>query len=335
MSILFERLRGSFDVKRGVMLAVTLLSGIIFTTGVQAQAYPSKPLRIIVPFAAGGPLDTVARIVGQRMSTNMGQSVNIDNRPGAGAILGAEVAAKAPADGYTLLVAVINYTVLPAMGNPLPYDLWRDFAPVSMGVAYPIIVVANPGVPVNSLKDLVAYAKANPGKLSYGSAGTGGGTHLAGELLKGLVGIDIVHIPYKGSAPAMTDLLGGQVQLMFADPPTALPQVKAGKVKALAVAQSARSALAPDIPSATEAGFPAYDAYSWGGFVVPAATPADIVARLNREIVGAMNTPETRDALLARGAEPHPSTPEQFAAFMRAETTKWAKVVKDSNIKAD
>lgn len=300
-----------------------------------AQAYPSKAIRIIVPFAAGGPLDTVARLIGQRVSTNIGQPVVIENRPGAGAAIGAEAAKAAAPDGYTVLVAPINYTVVPATGAPVPYDLFRDFAAVSMGIAYPIIVVANPSVPVSSLKELVAYAKANPGKLAFGSAGTGGGTHLAGELLNGLVGIKLTHVPYKGSAPAMTDLLGGQVQLMFSDPPTALPQIRAGKVKALAVAQAQRTPLAPDILSASEAGFPAYEAYSWGGFVVPAATPKDIIASLNRQITGAMNAPDLRDQLIARGAEPRPSTPEAFDAFLRAETAKWAKVVKDSNIKAD
>lgn len=300
-----------------------------------AQSFPSKPIRFIVPFPPGGPVDAVARIVGQRVSQSTGQAVTVENRAGAGGIVGAEYSAKAAADGYTVFVCAIHHSVLPSIHAKLPYDFWRDFVPVSMGATFPIVVVANPSVPVNSLKDLIAYARANPGKLSYGSSGNGGGTHLAGELFKTLAGVDILHVPYKGSAPAMTDVLGGQVQLMFADGPTAVPQVKGGKVKALAVAQAKRSALVPDVPNAGEAGLPGYDAYSWAGFVAPAGTPAEVVARLNAEIVKALSAPDMRDALLTRGAEPQPGTPEQFAAFVRAEMTKWARVVREANIKVD
>ena len=300
-----------------------------------AQSYPSKPIRFIVPFPPGGPVDAVARIVGQRVSQSVGQAVTVENRAGAGGIVGAEIAAKAPADGYTVFVCAIHHSVLPSINAKLPYDFWRDFVSVGMGATFPIVVVANPSVPVGSLKELIAYAKANPGKLSYGSSGNGGGTHLAGELFKTLARVDILHVPYKGSAPAMTDVLGGQVQLMFADGPTAVPQVKGGKVKALAVAQSKRSALVPEVPSATEAGLAGYDAYSWTGFVAPAGTPPEIIQRLNAEIVKALSAPDMRDALLTRGAEPHPGSPDQFSAFVRAEMTKWAKVVREANIKAD
>ncbi len=312
-----------------------ILAGLAIAGTAAAQSYPSKPIRFIVPFPPGGPVDAVARIVGQRVSLSVGQPVTVENRAGAGGIVGAEIAAKAPADGYTVFVCAIHHSVLPSIHAKLPYDFWRDFVPLSMGTTFPIVVVANPSMPVSTLKDLIAYAKANPGKLSYGSSGNGGGTHLAGELFKTLAGVDILHVPYKGSAPAMTDLLGGQVQLMFADGPTAVPQVKGGKVKALAVAQSRRSALVPDVPSATEAGLPGYDAYSWAGFVAPTGTPPEIVQRLNAEIVKALSAPDMREAMLARGAEPQPGTPEQFAAFVRAEMAKWAKVVREANIKAD
>ncbi len=314
---------------------VSFFAALAVAGGAAAQSYPSKPIRFIVPFPPGGPVDAVARIVGQRISQSTGQAVTVENRAGAGGIVGAEIAAKAPADGYTVFVCAIHHSVLPSINAKLPYDFWRDFVSVGMGATFPIVVVANPSVPVNSLKELIAYAKANPGKLSYGSSGNGGGTHLAGELFKTLAGVDILHVPYKGSAPAMTDVLGGQVQLMFADGPTAVPQVKGGKVKALAVAQSKRSALVPDVPNAGEAGLPGYDAYSWAAFVAPAGTPPEIVQRLNAEIVKALSAPDMREAMLARGAEPQPGTPEQFTAFMRGEMTKWAKVVREANIKAD
>jgi tripartite-type tricarboxylate transporter receptor subunit TctC len=316
-------------------IAAAFLAALAFAATAAAQSFPSKPIRFIVPFPPGGPVDAVARIVGQRVSQSVGQPVTVENRAGAGGIVGAEIAAKAPADGYTVFVCAIHHSVLPSINAKLPYDFWRDFVSVGMGATFPIVVVANPSVPVHSLKELIAYAKANPGMLSYGSSGNGGGTHLAGELFKTLAGVDILHVPYKGSAPAMTDVLGGQVQLMFADGPTAVPQVKGGKVRVLAVAQSRRSALVPEVPSANEAGLPGYDAYSWTGFVAPAGTPADVVLRLNAEIVKALSAPDMREALLTRGAEPHPGTPEQFTTFVRAEMSKWAKVVREANIKAD
>ena len=316
-------------------MIIAFLATLAFAGTAAAQSFPSKPIRFIVPFPPGGPVDAVARIVGLRVSQSTGQPVLVENRAGAGGIVGAELAAKAPADGYTVFVCAIHHSVLPSIHAKLPYDFWRDFVSVGMGATFPIVVVANPSVPVTTLKELIAYAKANPGKLSYGSSGNGGGTHLAGELFKTLAGVDILHVPYKGSAPAMTDVLGGQVQLMFADGPTAVPQVKGGKVKALAVAQSKRSALVPDVPNAGEAGLPGYDAYSWTGFVAPAGTPPDVVQRLNAEIVKALSAPDMREALLTRGAEPHPGTPEEFTSFVRAEMTKWAKVVRQANIKAD
>lgn len=303
--------------------------------GALAQTYPERPIRLVVPFPPGGPVDAVARLVGQRMAQSIGQPVTVENRAGAGGIVGAEHAARAAADGYTVFVCSIGHAVLPSLNPQLPYDFVRDFVPVAMGAVFPIVVVVNPSLPVSTLGDLLAHAKANPGRLSYGSAGNGGGTHLAGELFKTLTGTDILHVAYKGSAPAMTDVLGGQVQLMFADGPTAVPQVLGGKVRALAVAQSSRSPLLPQVPTASESGLPGYEAYSWTGFLVPAGTAPNIVQRLNAEIVKAMSAPEARDALLARGAEPRPGTPDEFSSFIRSEMSKWAKVVRDANIKAD
>jgi len=300
-----------------------------------AQSYPTKPVRFIVPFPPGGPVDATARAITFKLSEYWKQQAIVDNRAGAGGIVGAEVAAKSPADGYTVFVCSIHHSVLPSLRSDLSYNIEKDFAPVTFATAFPIILVAHPSVQSKSVKELVAYARANPGKLSYGSAGNGGVTHLAGELFKDIAKVDLLHVPYKGSAPAMTDLLGGQVQLMFSDGPTALPQIKGGKVRALAVGSPKRSALVPDLPTIAESGLAGYDAYSWSGIVVPAATPKEIVAKLNADIVKALNDPEVKKRLLENGAEAMPGTPDQFAKTLRSEITKWGKVVKAANIKAD
>lgn len=317
-------------------MRTTLTIVLAFVASVAAaQTQVSRPIRFIVPFPAGGPVDLVARMVGQRVSSTLGQQVVVENRAGAGGVVGADFAAKQAADGSNVFLCSIHHTALPAMSNQLPYDFSRDFTAVAMGTTFPIIVVAHPSLPVSSLKELSTYARANAGKLTYASAGNGGGTHLAAELFKSLTKVDMVHVPYKGSAPAMTDVLGGQVPLMFADGPTALPQVRGKRVRALGVAQATRSGLAPDIPSAAENGFPTYDAYSWTGFAVPAATPKDVIARLSGEISRALSASDLKESLMARGAEPKPGTPEQFSAFIRAELTKWAKVVQTAGIRAD
>ena len=300
-----------------------------------SQTYPTKPVRFVVPFPPGGPVDATARAITFKLTEYWKQQVIVENKAGAGGIVGAEHAAKSPADGYTVFVCSIHHSVLPSLRSDLSYNIEKDFAPVTFATQFPIILVAHPSVQAKSVKDLVAYAKANPGKLSYGSAGNGGGTHLAGELFKDIAHVDLLHVPYKGSAPAMTDLLGGQVQLMFSDGPTALPQMKGGKVRALAVGSPKRSALAPDVPTMAEAGLAGYDAYSWSGIVVPAATPKEIVAKLNADIVKALNDPDVRKRLLENGAEAMPGTPDQFAKTLRSEIVKWGKVVKAANIKAD
>ncbi|HTO51143.1 MAG TPA: tripartite tricarboxylate transporter substrate binding protein [Burkholderiales bacterium] len=310
-----------------------LLAGAALPTF--AQTYPGKPVRFIVPFPPGGPVDTTARGFTHKLSEYWGQQAIVDNRAGAGGIVGAEIAAKSPADGYTVFVCSIHHSVLPGLKPGLPYDIEKDFVPVTFAAMFPIILVAHPSVPAKTIPELIAYAKKNPGKLAFGSAGTGGGTHLAGELFKAQAGVDLLHVPYKGSAPAMTDLLGGQVQLMFSDAPTALPHMKSGRVRALGVASPKRSPLAPDLPTISESGVKGYEAYSWAGVVAPAGTPAPIVAKLNADISKALSQPDVKQRLFEEGAEAMPTTPEQFGKMLKAEIAKWTKVVKDANIKAD
>lgn len=297
--------------------------------------FPNGPVRLIVPFPPGGPVDVTARALAQRLTEIWGAQVTVENRGGGNSVIGAEVAARAAPDGHTIFVGAIHQSVLPGFGNKLPYDIERDFTPVMFGAQFPIILCAHPSVPAANVRELVKYAKANPGKLAFSSAGNGGGTHLAGELFKEKAGVFMLHIPYRGSAPAMTDLLAGQVQLMFSDGPTALPHVKTGRVKALAVGSPKRSALVPDLPTMIEAGVPGYEAYSWAGVWVPAATPRDIVAKINADTVKAFSDPATKERLLGQGAEVSPGTPEQFGAFVKGEMTKWAAVIKRAGIKPD
>jgi tripartite-type tricarboxylate transporter receptor subunit TctC len=301
----------------------------------QGVSFPTKPLTLIVPFPPGGPVDVTGRAIGQGLSRIWGQSVVVDNRAGAGGILGAQIAAKATADGHTVFICSIHHSVLPSLKPSVGYDVEKDFVPVSFAAMFPVILVAHPSLPAKTVPELIAYARANPGKLSFSSAGNGGGTHLAGELFKSLAGVDLLHVPYKGSAPAMTDLLGGQVQLMFADAPTALPQIAGGGVRALGVASPQRSSLAPDLPTIAESGLPGYDAYSWAGVMARAGTSREVVATLNAGVVQALGEPETKEGLLKAGAEAMPGTPEEFGKFFKAEMVKWARVVHDANIEAD
>jgi tripartite-type tricarboxylate transporter receptor subunit TctC len=312
----------------GALLAATALPAL-------AQSYPAKPVRFIVPFPPAGPVDTTARAFTQKLSAYWSQQALVENRAGAGGIIGAEAAAKSAGDGYTFFVGSIHHSVLPSLNPKLPYNIEKDFVPVTFAAQFPIILVAHPSVPAQTVQELIAYAKKNPGKLAFGSAGNGGGTHLAGELFKSMAGVDLLHVPFKGSAPAMTDLLGGQVQLMFSDAPTALPHIKSGRVRALGVGSPKRSALVPDVPTIAESGVKGYDAYSWAGVFAPAGTPKEIVAKVNADIVKALSDAEVRKRLLEAGAEASPGTPDQFGAFVKAEIGKWAKVVKDANIKAD
>jgi tripartite-type tricarboxylate transporter receptor subunit TctC len=300
-----------------------------------ADPYPAKPVKFIVPFPPGGPVDTTARAFTQKLTEYWGQTAIVENRAGAGGIVGAEAAVNSPPDGYTVFVCSIHHSVLPSLNPKLTYDIERDFAPVTFAAKFPIILVAHQSVPVKNVAELVAYAKANPGKLSFSSSGNGGGTHLAGELFKTMAGVDLLHVPYKGSAPAMSDLLGGQVQLMFADAPSALPHIKSGRLRALGVGNPARSALAPEIPTIAESGLKGYESYSWAAVVIPAKTPKDIVVKLNADIVKALNDPTVKKRLLDAGAEANPGTPEQFAKFLHAEIAKYTKVVKDAHVTVD
>ena len=300
-----------------------------------ASSFPRGPVRVIVPFPPGGPVDVTARALAQRLGEIWSGQVTVDNRSGGNSVIGAEAASRAAPDGHTLFMGAIHQSVLPGFGNKLPYDIEKDFTPVMFGAQFPIILCAHPSMPFNNVRELVAYAKKNPGKLAFSSAGNGGGTHLAGELFKEKAGVFMLHIPYRGSAPAMTDLLAGQVQLMFSDGPTALPQLRAGRVKALAVGSPKRSALVPDLSTMIEAGVPGYEAYSWAGMWVPAATPREVVAKLNADTVRAFSDPAVRERLLGQGAEVAPGTPEQFGAFVKTELVKWAAVIKRAGIKPD
>lgn len=304
-------------------------------TAAQSGPFPNRPVKLVVPFPAGGPVDTVARTVGQKLQELWGQPVVIDNRAGAGGQVGADFVAKAPADGYTVFVCSIHHTVLPALKSKLPYDIQQDFTPLTFGARFPIVLVLAPGVEAKNVAELVAQAKKSPGKLAYASSGNGGGTHLAGELFDLQAGTKLLHVPYKGSAPAMADVLGSQVQMMFADAPTALPQVRGGKVRAIGVAQAQRSELFPGVPTFAEAGVAGYDAYSWAGFVAPAATPKDVAAKLSADIARVLALSEVKARLHDAGAEPAPTSPEDFGRFIAAELSKWGRVVKAGNITAD
>jgi tripartite-type tricarboxylate transporter receptor subunit TctC len=319
---------------------VTTLALAIALPGIavqaHAQAYPSQPIKIIVPFTAGGTTDILARTIGQKLSEAWRQPVIVENRPGAGGNIGADVVAKAKPDGYTILMGTIGtQSINASLYAKMPYDAAKDFAPVTLVAMVPNVLVVHPAVNARTVGELVALAKAKPGELNFASSSTGGSPHLSGEMFKQMTGANIVHVPYKGSAPAITDLLGGQVSLMFDNLPSALPQVKAGKLRALGVTSARRSQAAPDIPTIAESGVPGYEVDSWFGILAPAATPKEIVSKLNVEIVRILKIPEVRERLLEQGAEPVGDTPEHFAEHIRRETAKWARVVKASGAKAD
>jgi tripartite-type tricarboxylate transporter receptor subunit TctC len=321
-----------------VFLRQALVIGCIMTAAASiawGQAYPVKPVRMIAASSPGSAVDIVARIVAQKLGEQLGQQVVVDNRAGAGGNLGAELAAKAAPDGYTLFMGTPAHAINTGLYRKLNYDLIRDFAPVSQVTSGQYVVVVHPSLPVKSIKELIALARAQPGQLNYASAGSGNATHLAGELFASATRIKLVHVPYKGSGPALTDVVGGQVQLMFSNLTAALPQVKTGRIRALAVTGRTRTAAAPDLPTMIEAGVPGYSVTSWFGVLVPAATPRELVMKLNADLARTMSAPDVRDRLAADGAEPTTGTPEQFGAFLRAEITQWTKVVKDAGIVAE
>lgn len=318
-----------------VFVVLVLIAG--GATVAQGQSYPVKPLRFVVPFPPGGPLDIMARGIGAKLQEAWGQPVVVENKPGAGGGIGADAVAKSPGDGYTLLMgAVSTHAINPWLYASIPYDPVKDFIPVTLVAQVPNILVVNPGVPVKSVKELIAYAKAKPGALSFASGSTGSTGHLAGELFKTMAGVDMVHVPYKGAAPAMFDLLAGQTQLMFDNIANALPQVKAGKLRALAVTTTKRSPAVPDLPTLDEAGLAGFDLTTWFGVFVPARTPPGVVDRLNAEIVRALSSAELRDRLTAMGTEPPTITkPSDFAAFVQRESAKYAQVVKTSGARVE
>ncbi|MFO1316482.1 MAG: tripartite tricarboxylate transporter substrate binding protein [Burkholderiales bacterium] len=303
-----------------------------------AQApYPAKPIRIVVPFPAGGTTDILARAVAQKLTEATGQSAVVDNRPGAGGNIGAELVAKSAPDGYTLLMGTVGTHAINASLYPkMPYDHVRDFAPVILVAGVPNVLVVNPSVPANSVQELIAYMKANPGKVNFASSGAGTSIHLAGELFKTMTGVQMTHVPYKGSAPALADLVGGQVQIMFDNLPSALPQIKAGRLRALAVTSAQRSSALPDVPTVAESGIPGFEASSWFGLLAPAGTPKEVVAKLNGEVAKWLATPEAKEKLAAQGAIVAAGlAPDDFVRHIAAETTKWQKVVKESGAKVE
>ncbi len=301
----------------------------------QAQTYPAKPVRIIVPFAAGGPADIYARAIGQKLQDSLGQTFVIDDRPGAGAVIGTEAAAKTPADGYTLLMMSNTHTVNESLLKIKPYDLLRDFTPVAAVNYSDLVMVVHPSVQASTLKEFIDLAKAKPGTLNYASSGPGTPYHMAGELFKSMAGVDVVHVPYKGSAGARTDVMGGQVQMMFDAVTTMAPLVRSGRLRALGTTGLARSRVLADVPTVAEAGVPQYEATIWLGIMAPAGTPKAIVDKLNAEINKVLANTEVKDAWGKQGAITMSMSPEQFGKHLRADIEKWARIVKSAAINVD
>jgi tripartite-type tricarboxylate transporter receptor subunit TctC len=313
-----------------------LLLVLLFPLTVFAQAYPSKAIRIICPFPVGGIADLYGRIVAAKLSETWGQPVVVENRTGAGGNIGADLVAKSPADGHTLVIGTIGtHAVNPTLFAKMPYDAVNDFAPISLLLEAEGMLVVHPSVPAHNVPELISFARANPGKLTFASAGMGTASHLAGELFKAMAKVDMNHIPYKGNVPALTDLLAGQTSLIFATMPTVLPHVKAGKLRSLATIGPVRSAAAPDLPTVAEAALPGFAVTNWVGFFAPAGTPADIVRRWNVETHKVMQSPEILARLLNEGARFIPMTPDQFGAFVKSEIAKWAPVVRASGARVD
>lgn len=301
-----------------------------------AQSYPSKAVRVIVPFPPGAGVDIVTRAVSGRLGEALGQQLVIDNRAGAGGIVGAEVAAKAPPDGYTLLMGTAGMlTVVPHLNSRLPYSPERDFAPVSLVASVPSMLVVHPSLPVKSVKDLIALARAKPGVLNYASTGNGTLPHLAAEFFKSQAKVNMVHVAYKGSAPAITDLLSGQVEVFFGNMLSVIPHVRSKRLRALAVTSLKPQAVAKDVPTMAESGFPGFEAGTWFGLLAPAGTPGNIIARLHTDVVKTVHLPDVQERLAGQGATTIGNTPEQFAAYIRSESAKWAKVLKASGVRAD
>ena len=315
------------------VLSIVALLASTMAAIAQPTAYPTKPIRIVVAYTPAGATDILARTIGQKLTEAWGQAVIIDNRPGANGNIGTEYAAKATPDGYTLLMVTAGtHGINPGLYRKLGFDAVKDFAPVSLVAMVPNVFVVNNGVPSKDLKEFIAYAKANQGKLNYGSPGNGSTAHLSMELFKSMTGIQMVHVPYKGSAGVLADLIGGQIVVTMDNMPPYVPQVKAGKIRALAVSPARRSPALPDVPTVAEAGVPGYDSGAWFGLVAPANTPKDLVDKLSRETARILKLPDVSARLADLGAEAVGSTPEQFSAHIKAEIAKWAKVIRDANV---
>jgi tripartite-type tricarboxylate transporter receptor subunit TctC len=299
-----------------------------------AEAYPTKPIHYIVPFAPGGPTDIMSRAIGERIGAAWGQQVVVDNRGGAGGNIGAELVAKSAPDGYTVMIGHVGtHAINAALYARIPFDPVRDFTPITLVATLPLALVVHQSVPAKSVKELIALAKAKPGQINFASAGSGGPTHLAGELFRTTAGIDIVHVPYKGNAAALTELIGGQVQMMFSNLLTSMPHVKTGKLRALAVSTAKRSPQAPDLPTVAESGVPGYDVTPWYGILGPAKLPQAIVMKWNREVARVIALPEMQERFVGQGIDLTASTPEQFAALIKAEVLRWARIVKQAGAK--
>jgi len=313
-----------------IACVLAMVSGAV----VAQQGYPNKPIRMIVPFGAGGSTDNLARTMAQKLSEALGQPVIVDNRPGGNAVIGSEALVKSPPDGYTIMMTSVDHTVIPQL-LPTPYDPIKDFAPVGAVSYTQLLLVVNPAVPANNLQELIALAKSKPGQLNYASSGSGGVPHLTGEMFSSLAGIKMQHIPYKGGGPAMIDLVGGQVQLTFAIPINAIPHIKNGKLRPIAITGTSRLDALPQVPTFTEAGVPGLDVKTWFGVFAPPGTPKPIVDKLSGEIVRILSTPDVKEKLLAQGMEPYVTTADEFAAIVKADVAKYGQVIKAGNIKID
>jgi tripartite-type tricarboxylate transporter receptor subunit TctC len=313
-------------------IAVMCFQGVAWSQA----GYPNRPVKVIVAFPPGQATDQAARAIAQKLSENLGQQFFVENRPGAASIIGAEAAAKSPNDGYTLFMGSSgSLAVNPGMYPKLPYDPIKDFTPISLGLKVPFFLVVHPSIPGATVKELVAYLKANPGKINFGSAGNGASNHLSAELFKSVTGVTMVHVPYKGSPPAVTDLLAGQIGLMFETGPLIMPHVKSGRLKVIAVGSAQRSLAAPDLVTIAESGYPGFETVGWAGLMAPAGTPKEIVTKLNAEVVRILSQPEVTGRFVTLGAELVSSSPEEFGEYIKSETAKWGKVIRDSGAKAE
>jgi tripartite-type tricarboxylate transporter receptor subunit TctC len=318
-------------MKRSILaLALACAAGVA-----GAQTYPTKAVRLVVPFLAGGSTDIVGRTVAQKLSEMWGQQVFVDNRPGGGTTIGTDNVAKSAPDGYSLLVTPAPFTINPSLLAKLPYDALNDFAPVTLINTTPLVMVVHPGVPAKNVKEIIALAKAKPGKLNFGSSGTGGSNHLAGELFDAMAGVKMVHIPYKGNAGALTDIVGGHLDVVYNGLTSALALIKGGKLRVLAVTSLQRNAALPDVPTLDESGLKGFEAVAWNGLSAPAKTPRDIIMKINADVIKVVNSPELKERLKAEGSDPVGSTPEKFGTFLRDEIAKWAKVIKFANVKPE